>query len=152
MISAERKLLKALTPDESWAVCRLGFVDGIIAAVAGRRTSCFKATHAPDCGWWERQQWRPDTLPPVDLTPNRLRQHRPSSDLLAHTHTPQKGKTFGRRRCLRWQWRRPGRCFSLSLSLPRLILLPHFPEWPGGNQTTNKRVNKDTAYIDPRAL
>lgn len=41
---------------------------------------------------------------------------------------------------------------SLLLFTTLLFLLLHFPEWPEGNQTTNKRVNKETAYIDPWAL
>lgn len=41
---------------------------------------------------------------------------------------------------------------SASLFTSLLFLLLRFPEWPEGNQTTNKRVNKETAYIDPWAL
>lgn len=43
------------------------------------------------------------------------------------------------------------RSFLLFTSLLFLFFF-HFPEWPEGNQTTNKRVNKETAYIDPSAL
>lgn len=36
----------------------------------------------------------------------------------------------------------------LPLSLPCFLRL-HLPEWPEGNQVTNKKVNNETAFIDP---